>query len=81
MSVKNYRELIVWQKSMDLVEMTYPATRSCPKADRPGRGATDGRHDTERSARLNRRPHLNTRALGDAAIGGHRPGPGHCSLR
>lgn len=30
MSVKDYRELIVWQKAMDLVELVYQATDSFP---------------------------------------------------
>jgi four helix bundle protein len=33
MSVKNYRELIVWQKSMDLVELVYQATKQFPKEE------------------------------------------------
>ena len=33
MSVRNYRELIAWQKSMDLVERVYLATRSFPKEE------------------------------------------------
>jgi len=33
MSVKNYRELIVWQKSMDMVEMIYQVTRQFPKEE------------------------------------------------
>jgi len=32
-SVKNYRELIVWQKAMDLVEMIYQVTRQFPKEE------------------------------------------------
>ncbi|NLW30565.1 MAG: four helix bundle protein [Fibrobacter sp.] len=31
--VKNYRELIVWQKAMDLVELVYQATRGFPKEE------------------------------------------------
>lgn len=31
MAVRNYRELIAWQKAMDLVEMVYALTRSWPK--------------------------------------------------
>jgi len=31
MTVKSYRELIVWQKSMDLVEQIYTATHEFPK--------------------------------------------------
>jgi len=33
MAVKNYRELIVWQKAMDLVEMVYLATKQFPKEE------------------------------------------------
>ncbi|NCO59494.1 MAG: four helix bundle protein [Deltaproteobacteria bacterium CG_4_8_14_3_um_filter_51_11] len=33
MTVKNYRELIVWQKAMDLVEMIYQVTRQFPKEE------------------------------------------------
>lgn len=33
MTVRNYRELIVWQKAMDLVEMIYQVTRQFPKED------------------------------------------------
>ena len=33
MTVKNYQELIVWQKAMDLVEMIYQATKSFPKEE------------------------------------------------
>ena len=33
MSVKNYRELIVWQKSMDLVVLIYQSSRSFPKEE------------------------------------------------
>ena len=33
MPVKNYRELIVWQKSMDLVELVYQATKQFPKEE------------------------------------------------
>lgn len=32
-TVRNYRELIVWQKAMDLVELVYPATRQFPKEE------------------------------------------------
>jgi four helix bundle protein len=31
MKVKNFRELIVWQKALDLVEETYKASKSFPK--------------------------------------------------
>jgi len=31
MQVKSYKDLIVWQKAMDLVEMVYQVTRSFPK--------------------------------------------------
>jgi four helix bundle protein len=31
MKVKNFRELIAWQKSLDLVEETYQASKSFPK--------------------------------------------------
>ncbi|WP_076791112.1 four helix bundle protein [Chlorobium sp. KB01] len=33
MSVKNYRELIVWQKAMDLVELIYQVTKNFPKEE------------------------------------------------
>jgi four helix bundle protein len=33
MSVKNYRELIVWQKAMDLVEMIYRVSRQFPREE------------------------------------------------
>jgi four helix bundle protein len=33
MKVKNYQELIVWQKAMDLVEEIYSSTRSFPKEE------------------------------------------------
>ena len=33
MAVKNYRELIVWTKAMDLVEMIYQVTRQFPKEE------------------------------------------------
>lgn len=33
MSVKNYRELIVWQKAMALVELVYQATKMFPKEE------------------------------------------------
>jgi four helix bundle protein len=33
MAVKHYRELIVWQKAMDLVELVYRATRYFPKEE------------------------------------------------
>ena len=31
MKVKNYQELIVWQKAMDLVEDVYKASRDFPR--------------------------------------------------
>ena len=33
MQVKSYKDLIVWQKSMDLVEMVYQATKVFPKEE------------------------------------------------
>ncbi len=33
MSVKNYRDLLVWQRAMDLVETIYRATGSFPKEE------------------------------------------------
>ena len=36
MAVKNYRELIVWQKAMDLVEAVYRATGGFPKEETYG---------------------------------------------
>ncbi len=33
MAVKDYRELIVWQKAMDLVEMVYRASASFPREE------------------------------------------------
>jgi four helix bundle protein len=33
MSVKDYRELIVWQKAMDLVEAIYLTTKTFPKEE------------------------------------------------
>ncbi len=33
MSVKCYKNLIVWQKAMDLVELVYQATQSFPKEE------------------------------------------------
>jgi len=33
MPVRNYRELIVWQKAMDLVEMIYRASAQFPKEE------------------------------------------------
>lgn len=33
MKVKNYQELIVWQKAMDLVEEVYTASRSFPREE------------------------------------------------
>lgn len=32
-TMRNYRELIVWQKAMDLVELVYQATRQFPKEE------------------------------------------------
>jgi len=32
-TVRNYRELIVWQKAMDLVELVYQATNLFPKEE------------------------------------------------
>ncbi len=33
MSTKNYRDLIAWQKAMDLVEIIYSLTRGFPKEE------------------------------------------------
>ena len=33
MAVRNYQELIVWQKAMDLVKMIYQATKHFPKEE------------------------------------------------
>jgi four helix bundle protein len=33
MVVRNYRELVIWQKSMDLVELVYKLTASFPKEE------------------------------------------------
>lgn len=33
MAVQSYRELIVWQKAMDLVELVYAATKLFPKEE------------------------------------------------
>ncbi|MGE5610409.1 MAG: four helix bundle protein [Bacillota bacterium] len=33
MSSRDYRDLVVWQKAMDLVEAVYRATRSFPKEE------------------------------------------------
>jgi len=33
MAVENYRELIVWQKAMDVVELVYQATKIFPKEE------------------------------------------------
>jgi four helix bundle protein len=33
MSVRNYSDLIAWQKAMDLVEVIYAATRQFPKEE------------------------------------------------
>jgi four helix bundle protein len=35
-SIKSYRELIVWQKAMDLVEESYRLTKRLPKAETYG---------------------------------------------
>jgi four helix bundle protein len=35
-AVKNYRDLIAWQKAMDLVEAVYRATRAFPADERFG---------------------------------------------
>jgi four helix bundle protein len=35
-AVKSYRELIAWQKAMDLVEAVYAATRAFPDIERYG---------------------------------------------
>ncbi|OQY34719.1 MAG: four helix bundle protein [Spirochaetaceae bacterium 4572_59] len=32
-TVRNYRELIVWQKAMDLVELVYQASKQFPKEE------------------------------------------------
>ena len=32
-TVRNYRELIVWQKAMNLVELVYQATKQFPKEE------------------------------------------------
>lgn len=32
-NIRNYRDLIVWQKAMDLVEMVYMMTKSFPKEE------------------------------------------------
>lgn len=34
MSIKNYKELTVWRKAMDLVDETYALTRLLPKEER-----------------------------------------------
>jgi len=36
MSVRSYRELVVWQKAMDFVEQVYRATRSFPREEQYG---------------------------------------------
>ena len=36
MQVKSYKDLIVWQKAMDLVEMVYHVTKSFPREERYG---------------------------------------------
>jgi four helix bundle protein len=33
MKVKNYQELIVWQRAMDLVELVYKASRQFPREE------------------------------------------------
>jgi len=33
MAVQNYRDLIAWQKAMDLVDLVYRATRSFPREE------------------------------------------------
>jgi len=33
MTVKSYKDLIVWQKAMDLVEMVYQATKEFPREE------------------------------------------------
>ncbi len=33
MQVKSYKDLIVWQKAMDLVELVYQATKTFPKEE------------------------------------------------
>jgi len=33
MTVKDYRQLVVWQRAMDLVEMVYRTTASFPKGE------------------------------------------------
>lgn len=49
MAVRNYRDLVVWQRGMDLVEMVYKATASFPQggAFRPDESvAQSGRIDS-----------------------------------
>src|SRR5690348_12240672 len=36
MSVRNYRDLVVWQKAMDLVEGVYRATQGWPSSEQYG---------------------------------------------
>jgi 23S rRNA-intervening sequence protein len=36
MKVKNYQELIVWQRAMDLVEEVYTASKSFPREEMYG---------------------------------------------
>ena len=36
MAVKNYRELVVWQKAVELVEQVYQVTRQFPKEEMYG---------------------------------------------
>ncbi|OGR07832.1 MAG: four helix bundle protein [Deltaproteobacteria bacterium RIFOXYD12_FULL_50_9] len=33
MTIKSYKDLVVWQKGMDLVEMVYQVTKSFPKEE------------------------------------------------
>jgi hypothetical protein len=37
MHLKSYKELMVWQKSMDLVEEIYRITKELPKSEIKGR--------------------------------------------
>jgi four helix bundle protein len=39
MTVKSYRDMIVWQKAMDLVVATYQATQKLPVSERYGLGS------------------------------------------
>ena|SRR5438876_1224349 len=36
MSIRNYRDLVVWQKAMDLAKQCYQATRTFPSEERFG---------------------------------------------